>query len=198
MLSFTSAYETDRKLGIKKLNDIALVEAYEKGQTSFFYKFKVPSKDEVYEAICDAEDKSLLDQYYWTVVIANNKPIIRTIFREGDNNSSRTMMSIIMHHTGASKVSCIDGDFLNMRRSNLQPRFRSETFMFTHEEKLRDITSFDEFYTITEGLTKKNKGDLFEIFTYHLFKNDPRLNNKFDKVWLYSDIPQKYKDVLKL
>jgi len=43
-------------------------------------------------------------------------------------------------------------------------------------------------------MTKKEKGDLFELFTYYLFKHDPRLNNGLQKIWLFNDIP---KNVLK-
>ena len=41
--------------------------------------------------------------------------------------------------------------------------------------------SFTEIYDYTENLTKKEKGDLFEEFTYNLLKLDPRLNSELQK-----------------
>ena len=56
------------------------------------------------------------------------------------------------------------------------------------------LNKFDDIYAITEKMNKKTKGDLFELFTYHLFKLDPRLNNNLQKIWMYKDIP---KNILK-
>ena len=50
---------------------------------------------------------------------------------------------------------------------------------------------FDDIYVHTKKLSKKEKGDLFEKFTYFLFKLDPRLNNQLENIWLYSDVPPK-------
>lgn len=65
-------------------------------------------------------------------------------------------------------------------------------------DKLKQLNSFDDIYSITENQTKKEKGDLFELFTYYLFKHDPRLNNNLQNIWLYKDIPKKIIDKLKL
>jgi superfamily II DNA or RNA helicase len=50
---------------------------------------------------------------------------------------------------------------------------------------------FEDIYDFAKKLTKKEKGDLFEELTYHLFKLDPRLNNNLQNIWLYKDIPNK-------
>lgn len=55
---------------------------------------------------------------------------------------------------------------------------------------------FNEFYDYAANLTKKQKGDLFEELTYHLFKLDPRLNANLEKIWLHRDIPEKIFDEL--
>lgn len=65
-------------------------------------------------------------------------------------------------------------------------------------DKLKQLNSFDDIYSITENQKKKEKGDLFELFTYYLFKHDPRLNNNLQNIWLYKDIPKKIIDKLKL
>ncbi|AYV85350.1 MAG: superfamily II helicase [Satyrvirus sp.] len=56
---------------------------------------------------------------------------------------------------------------------------------------LKKLNTFDDIYSITAKLTKKEKGDLFEIFTYYLFKFDPRLNSNLQDIWLYKDVPNK-------
>jgi len=53
------------------------------------------------------------------------------------------------------------------------------------------IDSFNDIYIYTKKLTKKEKGDLFEKFTYHLFKLHPKLNNGLENIWLYTDVPAK-------
>lgn len=50
---------------------------------------------------------------------------------------------------------------------------------------------FSDIYDFTTNLTKKQKGDLFEEFTYWLFKLDPRLNANLKSIWLYPNIPDK-------
>jgi len=60
------------------------------------------------------------------------------------------------------------------------------------------LNHFDDIYAHTETLGKKQKGDLFETFTYYLFKLDPRLNNGQQQIWLYADIPEKILNELKL
>jgi superfamily II DNA or RNA helicase len=53
------------------------------------------------------------------------------------------------------------------------------------------ISKFNDVYSQTKNLTKKQKGDFFEEFTYHLFKSDPKINNGLENIWLYSDVPRK-------
>src|SRR5438477_5470835 len=60
------------------------------------------------------------------------------------------------------------------------------------------INSFDQYYDVTKNLTKKEKGDLFELVTYHLFKLSPILNQNLEAIWLYEDIPQSVKKELNL
>ena len=62
---------------------------------------------------------------------------------------------------------------------------------------LTKINKFDDIYSVTKKQTKKEKGDLFELFTYYLFKHDPRLNNNLQKIWLYKDVPNKVLKELK-
>ena len=58
--------------------------------------------------------------------------------------------------------------------------------------------SFSEIYGHTVNLTKKEKGDLFEEFTYYLLKLDPKLNANLQKIWLYNYIPEKILEELDL
>jgi superfamily II DNA or RNA helicase len=51
--------------------------------------------------------------------------------------------------------------------------------------------NFENICDFTQKLTKKEKGDLFEEFTYYLFKLDPRLNQNLENIWLYKNIPNK-------
>lgn len=57
---------------------------------------------------------------------------------------------------------------------------------------------FSEIYDFVKDLTKKQKGDIFEEFTYYLFKLDPRLNNNLENIWFYKDIPNKILSELNL
>ena len=50
---------------------------------------------------------------------------------------------------------------------------------------------FIDIYDFIKKLTKKEKGDLFEEFTYYLFRLDPRLKNNLENIWMYKDIPNK-------
>lgn len=59
-----------------------------------------------------------------------------------------------------------------------------------YAKDLNKLNNFGEIYKITSKLDKKEKGDLFELFTFNLFKLDPRLNINLDKIWLYADIPK--------
>ena len=56
---------------------------------------------------------------------------------------------------------------------------------------LNDIDSFDDVYNITSKMSLLEKGNLFEIITYYLFKLSPTLNTKLQNIWLYKDIPTK-------
>jgi len=58
------------------------------------------------------------------------------------------------------------------------------------EKYIQILTKFDKIYSITAKMKKKEKGNLFETFTYHLIKHDPRLNNGLEKIWMYNDIPK--------
>ena len=58
--------------------------------------------------------------------------------------------------------------------------------------------NFENIYDFTEKFTKKGKGDLFEEFTYYLFKLDPRLNSNLKNIWMYDDVPEHILRDLKL
>lgn len=64
---------------------------------------------------------------------------------------------------------------------------------------LNTISKFSDLYELTKKIeSNKEKGNLFEQFTYYLFKLDPRLNNLLQNIWLYNDIPSDIKKKLKL
>lgn len=63
---------------------------------------------------------------------------------------------------------------------------------------IKDAKTFDDLYDITSKLKPKEKGDLFELITFYIFKLSPTLNNKLQNIWLYDDIPIKIKRQLKL
>ena len=64
--------------------------------------------------------------------------------------------------------------------------------------KLKKLKCFNDIYDVTLNLEKKEKGDLFEFFTYYLFKLDPVRNNNLQNIWLYDDIPIKIIEELNL
>src|SRR5579872_4751419 len=55
---------------------------------------------------------------------------------------------------------------------------------------LQTLQSFNDLYLVTNNMNSKSKGDLFELFTYYLFKLDPRLNAGLQNIWLYKNIPE--------
>ena len=63
---------------------------------------------------------------------------------------------------------------------------------------LKKLTCFNDIYSITKSLTEKQKGDLFEWFTYYTFKYDPRLNIGLEEIWMYSEIPNHILEILHL
>ena len=63
---------------------------------------------------------------------------------------------------------------------------------------LQYINTFNDIYEIIEDYLKKEKGDLFEHLTYYLFKLSPLLNHNLQNIWMYSDIPIKILEELKL
>jgi len=54
---------------------------------------------------------------------------------------------------------------------------------------LEKCVIFDDLYDITENMDSKDKGDIFELITYYLFRLCPTLNGDLDDIWLYKDIP---------
>jgi superfamily II DNA or RNA helicase len=62
---------------------------------------------------------------------------------------------------------------------------------------LKKLNTFSDIYTITKDMEKNDKGDLFELLTYYMFKLDPKLNN-IQKIWLYKDVPDKVLKYLNL
>lgn len=62
----------------------------------------------------------------------------------------------------------------------------------------KKIRVFDDIYLITKTLSKKKKGNLFEILTFYLFKFVPALNQNLQEIWLYDDMPTKILDKLNL
>lgn len=61
------------------------------------------------------------------------------------------------------------------------------------EELLSQVSnakSFDDVYPLMDELKNKEKGDLFELLTFYLFKTIPELNHDLKNIWMYSDIPE--------
>lgn len=65
-------------------------------------------------------------------------------------------------------------------------------------ESIKSIHTFDEIYEHTEDLSKKEKGDLFEIITYHLFRLNPVLKYNVKNIWMYTDVPNDIRTYLNL
>src|SRR5438105_223757 len=65
-------------------------------------------------------------------------------------------------------------------------------------ELIKDIKTFNDIYQITDTLTNKEKGDLFELITYYVFLLVPILNNDISNIWLYDNIPISIKKSLSL
>lgn len=65
-------------------------------------------------------------------------------------------------------------------------------------DSIINCQTFDDLYSITEDLGKKEKGDLFELITYYLFYLSPELNHNLQDIWLYNDIPDEIKRLLHL
>ena len=63
---------------------------------------------------------------------------------------------------------------------------------------LKEINSWDEFQNRLTQLTKKEKGDAFELLTKLYFTIDPVLSDYYDEVWLLQEIPQKVLEHLQL
>ncbi|AYV79177.1 MAG: superfamily II helicase [Faunusvirus sp.] len=61
-------------------------------------------------------------------------------------------------------------------------------------DNFKHITKFSDLYNVTDDMDKKQKGDLFEIITYYLFKLSPQLMNGLQYIWMYKDIPS---DIMK-
>ncbi|AYV79115.1 MAG: superfamily II helicase [Faunusvirus sp.] len=61
-------------------------------------------------------------------------------------------------------------------------------------DKLKNVTTFNDLYEITKDMNNKDKGDLFELITYYLFKSSPQLMNGLQEIWMYRDIPS---DIMK-
>lgn len=54
---------------------------------------------------------------------------------------------------------------------------------------LKDFIEFNDVYDITEDMTNQEKGYLFELITYYMYKLCPALNANLQFIWLYKDIP---------
>src|SRR5205823_12771331 len=51
---------------------------------------------------------------------------------------------------------------------------------------------------ILDRLTNKEKGDIFEILSYYLFRLSPILNTDLQNIWLYANVPEEIRDELLL
>jgi predicted helicase len=58
--------------------------------------------------------------------------------------------------------------------------------------------SLNDMYPDIKKKTNKEKGDIFEVITYWLFKLMPALNNDLKDIWLYDNVPTNIKKELTL
>jgi predicted helicase len=65
-------------------------------------------------------------------------------------------------------------------------------------ECLKQCMVFDDLYDITQKMDKKEKGDLFELIAYYLFKLCPTQNGELEDIWMYKNIPIQILKELKL
>jgi len=61
----------------------------------------------------------------------------------------------------------------------------------TPEILFKGVNSWTEFESKINGLTKKEKGDAFELLTKFFFLVDPVLKSKYQQVWAFSELPEK-------
>ena len=54
---------------------------------------------------------------------------------------------------------------------------------------LHKLNNFQDIYEIYKNLSNKQKGDIFEIITYFIFKLHPNYKNITKNIYLFSDIP---------
>lgn len=130
MISFCEEWEVDRKIGTQKLNDIRLITegSCQTGETDRYYEFKVYLNKEPFIAVCDIEDKPILDKYKWFITKSRDKFAIKTSVRENSSSTSKNAARMIMDGENICKVRCIDGNHLNLRRSNLEVVYIKESF----------------------------------------------------------------------
>ena len=130
MISFCEEWEVDRKIGTQKLNDIRLITegSRQTGETDTYYEFKVCLNKESFIAVCDVEDKYVLDRYKWFITKSHDKFAIKTSIRENSSTTSKNAARMIMDGENIGKVKCIDGNHLNLRRSNLKVIYIKESF----------------------------------------------------------------------
>ncbi|AYV79701.1 MAG: hypothetical protein Faunusvirus40_1, partial [Faunusvirus sp.] len=65
-------------------------------------------------------------------------------------------------------------------------------------ELLKDVTTINDLYDKTDDMDNKQKGDIFELITYYIFKLSPVLLNGLQNIWMYKDIPDNIKSHLLL
>lgn len=117
-LCWIGQYETHRKLNGKSLNDVAFIEETLGNVTiDSYYMFKVHHDGIEYEAMIDIDDKHLLNKYAWTVAKQGDKLIIKT---NVGGKKFFSMTKLIMNDVNIQRTVCIDGNFTNMRKSNLR------------------------------------------------------------------------------
>ena len=111
---------------------------------------------------------------------------------------SDTVTDILIHHERDmcifinSMIQIFSNRFILGNRAILRPQVDDRI------ENISRIEKFGEIYTVTDSLTKLNKGKLFELIVYMLYKEDPRLNEGLENIWMYNDIPENIKNTLNL
>ncbi len=63
---------------------------------------------------------------------------------------------------------------------------------------LLSVKSMKELYTKLDSYNVKFRNDLFEVFSYYLFKLNSDINSGLEALWLYENIPGKVQKNLKL
>ena len=69
--------------------------------------------------------------------------------------------------------------------------------MIDFNQLYKSINTWDDFVSSLTDLSKKEKGDAFELLTKLYFKTNP-VFSFYDEVWMLSEVPQKTLEYLNI